>query len=125
MSKEWRSIKDYPSYEVSCDGCVRSWRRRNRNSRVPTEPRSLKGTVNRSGHVVVNLYEGGSYKTAYVHRLVLEAFVGQCPPDMEACHNDGVATNNHVDNLRWDTRQSNVQDMIRHGVYNGCARVVV
>ena len=35
---------------------------------------------------------------------------------MEACHNDGNPSNNHKDNLRWDTKKANAQDAIKHGV---------
>jgi hypothetical protein len=47
----------------------------------------------------------------YIHRAVLEAFVGPCPEGMEACHNDSDPSNNHVSNLRWDTRFGNCQDI--------------
>jgi hypothetical protein len=52
----------------------------------------------------------------YTHRLVLLAFVGPCPEGLEGCHNDGDPSNNRLDNLRWDTRESNMADQIKHGV---------
>jgi hypothetical protein len=52
------------------------------------------------GHLYVNLVRGGVKKSRAVHRLVLEAFVGPCPPGYQCCHWDGVATNNRVENLR-------------------------
>jgi DNA-binding transcriptional regulator YiaG len=45
------------------------------------------------------------------------AFVGPCPAGMEACHCDGVPSNNVLSNLRWDTKQSNSLDTKRHGTY--------
>jgi hypothetical protein len=48
--------------------------------------------------------------TAYVHRLVLEAFVGPCPPDMECLHGDDVPDNNVLTNLRWGTKSENAQE---------------
>jgi hypothetical protein len=50
-----------------------------------------------------------------VHRLVLSAFVGDCPPGMVGCHNDGDKSNNRVSNLRWGTPKENARDMIAHG----------
>jgi hypothetical protein len=50
-----------------------------------------------------------------IHRLVLETFVGPCPPGMVCAHNDGNATNNQIDNLRCDTHQANCDDRLRHG----------
>jgi hypothetical protein len=52
---------------------------------------------------------------SYVHRLILEAFVGPRPEGMEACHNDGDKTNNHWNNLRWDTHKNNLADRKLHG----------
>lgn len=54
-------------------------------------------------------------KRFLIHRLVLMTFVGHCPKNMEGCHNDGNPKNNHVDNLRWDTRKNNEADKDKHG----------
>lgn len=51
----------------------------------------------------------------YVHRAVLLAFVGPCPDGMQACHNNGVPSDNRVENLRWDTVRNNSLDRGRHG----------
>ena len=51
----------------------------------------------------------------YVHRIVLEAFVGPCPPGMEACHGVGGQLDNRLSNLRWDTLSQNGLDTVRHG----------
>jgi hypothetical protein len=61
------------------------------------------------------LKAGGVKRVAFVHCLVLESFVGPCPPGLECCHNDGNPANNFRYNLRWDTHESNVQDRFRHG----------
>jgi len=50
-----------------------------------------------------------------VAHLVLTAFVGPRPEGMECCHNDGDETNDHADNLRWDTHSANLLDRRRHG----------
>lgn len=57
----------------------------------------------------------GAPRKAFVHRLVLLAFVGECPIGMECCHNDGDSTNNDLRNLRWDTHKSNINDKVSHG----------
>lgn len=36
---------------------------------------------------------------------------------MECCHNNGNASDNRLENLRWDTHYNNNQDRIRHGTY--------
>lgn len=54
-----------------------------------------------------------------VHVLVLEEFVGLCPPGMESCHGDGDTQNNWLTNLRWDTPTNNNADKIKHGRHRG------
>ena len=48
-----------------------------------------------------------------VHSLVMEAFVGPCPPGRLVCHEDGNFWNCHLENLRYDTSVSNRKDLIR------------
>lgn len=64
---------------------------------------------------MVNLSRDGKKTSRFIHRLVLEAFVGPCPKGLICCHNDGNQANNRVKNLRWDTYQSNADDSHRHG----------
>jgi hypothetical protein len=76
------------------------------------------GKHKKTGHRMVLLAPvPGERKMLYVARLVLEAFVGPCPDGMEGCHNDGDNSNNHLDNLRWDTRSANRLDSVRHGTH--------
>lgn len=67
------------------------------------------------GYLMVDLRHEGRRFTKQVHSLVLLAFVGIRPDDYEACHYDGVKTNNHLSNLKWGTRLDNAADRIRLG----------
>lgn len=60
---------------------------------------------------------GGKGKaiTRYVHRLVLEAFVGFSEPGHECRHGDRDTTNNRLSNLSWGTRSQNAEDRRKHG----------
>lgn len=116
---EYREINDFPGYRVGDDGSVwTAWRkvcdgtRGGIRSAVGDTWRPLNPRPKTEGHLFVSL---GKCANRAVHRLVLEAFVGPCPPGMEACHNDGSPANNHLPNLRWDTRKANIADCIRHG----------
>lgn len=51
----------------------------------------------------------------WVHRLVLEAFVGPAPDGAVARHLDGDPTNNSLDNLAWGTHADNGSDTVQHG----------
>lgn len=63
----------------------------------------------------VNLRKDNKAYPKTVHRLVLEAFRGPCPSEMQGCHNDGNPSNNRLDNLQWDTHLSNMEDRRKHG----------
>lgn len=54
-----------------------------------------------------------------VHYLVLVSFVGPRPEGMQACHEDGSNTNNHLSNLRWDTPKGNHADAVKKGTHTG------
>ncbi|MDE2095631.1 MAG: HNH endonuclease [Patescibacteria group bacterium] len=57
----------------------------------------------------------GNKKYSLVHRLVLEAFIGPCPPGMECRHLNGNRSDNRLENLCWGTRIENVEDKRKHG----------
>lgn len=83
--------------------------------RVWSEGGLRRQNVSSKGHMFVDLKFEGVRRTRRVHQLVLEAFVGPCPPGLIACHDNGIPADNRLSNLRWDTRSSNQQDTTRHG----------
>lgn len=112
MSEEWRAVVGYEGcYEVSSLGRVRS---------VREKGGILKSHAgNKYGHRYVGLWKG-TKKDLLVHRLVLEAFVGPCPPGMECRHfPDRDPANNRLDNLRWGTHRENEGDKEVHGTRRG------
>lgn len=117
---QWRPIVGFEGlYSVSDLGNVRS------EARVvpfvsklgmPTSRRTvarvLKNFDNGAGYPTVCLGRGHK---ATVHTLVLAAFIGPRPPGAEACHDNGNQGDCRLANLRWDSRQGNRRDMVRHG----------
>jgi len=69
------------------------------------------------GHVSVRFGINGAKYTEAVHRLVLFAFVGLPEIGQEACHNNGDASDNRPENLRWASHKENNRDRKRHGRY--------
>lgn len=70
-----------------------------------------------NGHGIwrVWLSHNGKRVNRQISHLVLETFVGLCPPGLEACHFNDVGSDNHLVNLRWDTRSANRIDRLRNG----------
>jgi hypothetical protein len=109
--REWRAAVGYEgSYDVSDKGDVWSLPRGGKAGRM------LKQQRDRRGYLNVGLCRGGSQKTILVHRLVMEAFVGPCPPELETRHLDGDAGNNTwPENLVYGTPSENAEDKVLHG----------
>lgn len=111
----WKAIPGYEGfYEVSDQGRVRSL------DRTVSDGRRVKGQFlspdrGRYGHLRVTLQKNGKIERILVHRLVLQAFVGPCPPEMQACHWNDIPYDNRLENLRWDTPSANSQDALRNG----------
>ena len=84
--------------------------------------RLLNPSLNKTGtgYFQVTLHAGEKVRrSALVHHLVAEAFIGPKPsPEMLVCHNDGDSRNNKANNLRYDTFSANQLDRIRHGTHN-------
>lgn len=115
----WRDIDGYDGhYSVSDHGRLRSNRRV--VERVPgikstLSERILKQTTSGDGYARATLYKSGVPLKKAVHLFVLAAFVGECPPGMEGCHENGNKADPRLSNLRWDTHAANMADKGRHG----------
>lgn len=100
-----REIPGFPNYMVTEYGQV--WSMKNNHWLSPCD--------NGVGYLYVCLCIKGQIKHKYIHRLVLEAFVGPGLKGMECRHKDGDSTNNRLNNLRWGTRSENHRDAVKHG----------
>jgi hypothetical protein len=99
-------IPNFPDYEISQDGLVYSIR----------SDIFLKSVLNK-GYSFVKLWKNKKPYLKFIHRLLLETFIGPCPNDMEGCHNNGNPSDNRLENLRWGTRSDNIKDAIKHGTW--------
>jgi hypothetical protein len=112
----WMPVRSFQGYEVSECGQVRSWRTHSGSKHPRKEPLVLRHWQSKTGYHSVSLCDGkGKRCSGYVHRMVLEAFVGTCPDGMEARHLNGDPSDNRVENLCWGTKQEQTDDKRRHG----------
>lgn len=121
ITEVWRPVVGHEGrYEVSSFGRVRTVARigmRRDGSRLPVAERIRKLTVDESGYAIIGLSTPEGTITRFVHRVVLEAFVGFRPDGMECRHLDGDSLNNRIDNLRWGTPSENAWDRVVHGTH--------
>lgn len=115
---KYKNIPGFPGYRVGDDGSVWSCRTRkgaSANTTILSNVwKKLKfGTG--SGYRMVNIGVGENRVPRYVHRLVLETFIGPSTKGRECCHNNGKRSDNRLTNLRWDSRSANCKDAVKHG----------
>ena len=121
-AERWKPVTGHEGiYEVSNHGRVRSVDRTVTRSDGQVHRRKgklLRTPLNQRGYQVVNLCIQGKCQIRTVHSLIAETFIGTRPEGMEVCHNDGIKTNNRVDNLRYGTPSDNALDKVRHGTHH-------
>lgn len=119
----YATIPRFPGYEFGDDGSAWSyWNPCGKGSDISSSRHRLKPSpAGRCGHLQVRLANHGQ---EYLHRLILEAFVGPCPEGMEACHDpDDDPANCCLNNIRWGTRRENLLDRNKHGKHRKQARI--
>lgn len=72
--------------------------------------REITRHLAKRGYYVVQLEK----KWFYVHRMVAQTYLGDPAGKEQVAHNNGVRTDNRVENLRWATPKENSADMVEH-----------
>lgn len=103
---EWRELEEYPDYQISDDGQVKSFKKK--------EPYILKPAKDKSGHLKVKFSIGDDEKSLTVHRLVAKAFIPN-PDNLPIVrHLNDIPYDNRVENLAWGTQKDNMADCKRN-----------
>lgn len=102
----WSVWPNDDRYEASSSGLVR---------RIGGQPRKPSINPKNGYHTVVFSLPGGRYYAQYVHRIVMETFVGPCPAGKEVSHQDGDKANNRLSNLAYETKKENQAKRVIHG----------
>ncbi|KKN82002.1 hypothetical protein LCGC14_0312690 [marine sediment metagenome] len=103
----WTDVLGLPDYQVSSGGHIR----RSTSGKSTRVGRILKAQIAKDGY----LYLMVRRHKIWIHRAVLEAFVGPCPEGQETRHLNGDPTDNCVANLAWGNRFEQREDARRHG----------
>lgn len=104
----WKAVVGFEgNYEVSSLGRLKSYVR---NAKGVI--RSLKNS--KCDYIRISLMAKGIKKTALLHRLVYEAFVGPIAPDMEIHHKDGNRQNNCISNLQCLSKKAHHAETINN-----------
>lgn len=117
----WKDIIDYPNYQVSNLGRVKSKERytnvgiKNQKQCLRKE-RILKPQKDKKGYIQVILYNENGYKHFKVHKLVATYFVPNIDNKPQVNHIDGNKQNNHYSNLEWCTDLENKHHAIENGL---------
>jgi hypothetical protein len=125
MTEErWIIVPGFPGYRVSDMGRVQSRKVVGRvRDRLREEWRDMKGSRHKSGHYSVGLRRDGKTFSRYIHRLVLELFVGPCPAGMECLHEGDDPADNRLCKLRWGTHQENIREAVTNGCFPEATRL--
>lgn len=111
--EEWKDVPDFPHYQASTDGNIRSFQK------SKDTPKLLSQTpVGREGHLRVFLYKDNIKHPLLVHRVIAETFIDNPDNFPVVRHRDDNPTNNRVENLLWGTQKDNVHDCIEHSGMN-------
>ena len=108
MIETFKDIPTYTGYQISNLGRVRSTKQK--------KVRILKTHIHsRTGYPQVRLFENNIGKTWFIHRLIMLAFVGECPDGMCVLHLDGSRTNCALSNLQYGTQSENILQAFEEG----------
>jgi hypothetical protein len=108
-------VDGFPGYRIGLDGSI--WTSKRGRWGNDAAWRKLKPSLSIYGYPYVFLSRRFPAETRrfFLHHLVLETFIGPRPAGADACHANGVRSDNRLSNLRWDSRKVNMADSIAHG----------
>lgn len=112
MEEIWKDIIDFPGYQVSNLGRIKSTSREVFVNNCGhyysyTIPEKIMKLTVRGNYLCVTLCLQGKHINAIVHRLVAKTFIPNPNDYPEVNHKDECKLNNRVDNLEWCTREYN------------------
>ena len=112
----WKEVINYPKYEISEEGAIRSKPCLGNHFKG----RELKYSTDKYGYQIVCFNTKERKVNLKVHRLVAQAFIPNPENKPQVNHIDGDKTNNSVSNLEWVTASENIRHAKNIGIQCEC-----
>jgi hypothetical protein len=112
----YKEVPDFPGYCAGTNGTV--WSKLvnvGQKSRPVGSSWTWLKPMKCGRYRQINLYRDGRRYRNSVHRIVLETFVGPCPPGMLGLHRNDDSLNSRLSNIVWGTPKDNYADAVRNG----------
>ena len=103
LEEVWKDIENYPNYQISNLGRVKSKERytKQRNGMNLRKEKLLTPQKDHKGYLYVRLYNENGWKYFKIHRLVADAFIPNVNNKPTIDHINRKKDDNNVHNLRW------------------------
>jgi hypothetical protein len=110
--KEWKKIEDYPLYEASSDGELKTFNWKNKGVE-----RIMKPAFDGCGYLRTMLKgNDGKFNTIKVHRIIAQTFISNPENKPQINHKNGIRHDNRVENLEWCTASENLKHSYKIGL---------
>jgi len=119
-------VLKFEGYEVSSLGRVRTYKQKygqvaksdtaaGLNRPLKKIPTIIKGRPDQKGYMLLCLSDINKKRyNIRVHTAIMQAFHGFPKDNKVICHYNDIKTDNRLENLRYDTQKSNLEDQKRN-----------
>lgn len=117
QNENWSDVPNFPGYQISDQGRLRSFLYSKDRGPAPPEGRILKGGHDRDGYrrAILCADNGKRRKSCKIAHLVAAAFVGPRPRRAVVRHLNGDNQDDRAVNLTYGSQKQNIQDKLTHG----------